>query len=108
MSLSLLLFHLCSPLLQQEPAVSTPFRLDLPEQEPPHPTLGPCLSHSSVPFPLPPPPPKHWGPGARLGEEGNHKHLVPSTVQALSFRVRRKVGKWGRQGKTFAQNILTS
>lgn len=40
--------HLCStlPSLQQEPAVSAPFRLDLPEQEPPHPTLGPYLSHS--------------------------------------------------------------
>lgn len=93
--------HLCStlPSLQQEPAVSAPFRLDLPEQEPPHPTLGPYLSHSCLL-----PPTQHWGPGdgpnqVRGGRRPHAYHPPPF------FPLVRRWGRRVAQSKLSPQNI---
>lgn len=97
-----LLPHLYSPSLQQEPAVSTPFCLDLPEQELPHPTLGPYLSHSVF---LPPPSTGvQETVSASLAEEVRHKPLVLPTVQAVVFYGQKGSGEQGGQGKTFAHS----
>ena len=86
-----LFFHCRSPLLQQSPP----------------PPAWPCRNRSLLPHPgaLPessfcvssPTPPSTgaqetvW---ASPREGGSQHHLVPSTVQAVSCRVRREVGKW--------------
>lgn len=71
---------------------STPFRLDLPQQEPPHPTLRPLSESFSPPLPSL----QNWGPidyPSQVAEGSSHK--LPTTfVQALSSA--QKEGKWTR------------